>query len=413
MPAYDEALTQQILFALQEAFPNKVSSHDLKARLRVQLPESQWMLALDALYTLRLIHGKVLRDGSTLVAAANLEITPRGRRSLSTAVTRGAPTNQDVNNGSTILVTTEGECFDAQFLNVGHAGGRDGFLQFFKITDRLTDNRERTVSMFLSGTDRALIQNYLERLDSVRLNVLRRAFDSGIFNFETTINPNVFPELPLRATDFMAQRKADDDKVRNFIKFGAYYLGFRFAPSGPNPHVDFDCPEDLEYLGITAEDVHRNVRYLTQKGYLVASSAATYANPSRCSPTDKLIDEIEQGHVESPQLIGANVTQHNYHLNGHNSRINVNSTDNSVNTTSVSNDQMFVQMRQAAEAISDESARATIISRLDALENAKGTTGFLPAYQKFMASIADHITVFSLFLPALAQLLTSLTSSSG
>jgi hypothetical protein len=192
MAAYDGVLAQQILLALQEVFPNKVSSHELKARhpFFVEIPENQWMVALDALLGLRLIDGKTLRAGphSTLEAAANLEITPQGRESLSPPVVRGA-----------------------------------------------------------------------------------------------------------------------------------------------------------------------------------------------------------------------SVTQ-NFHQHGPNSRINVNSTDNSVNVASVSNDKLFVQMREATESISDESERAKILSRLDDLESSRGSSKFLPAYQSFISSVADYMTIFGPFIPSLTNM---------
>src|SRR5712692_3722518 len=93
MPAYDEALAQQILLALQEVFPNKVSSHELKTRPPfVAVSEQKWLLALDALLTLGLIDGKPLRAGyqKVLHDVTNLEITTRGREILSdTAARRG------------------------------------------------------------------------------------------------------------------------------------------------------------------------------------------------------------------------------------------------------------------------------------------------------------------------------------
>lgn len=411
MAAYDEVLAQQILLALQEVFPNRVSSHELKTQLPfVEQPEEQWLLALDALLKLGLIDGKALRAGyrSGLHAAANLEITPQGRETLSaTFVRRG----QTVTKGGTsktnskTLVTVGGECFEADFIDVGHSGGRDGVLYLFKLKDLVKDRGQRNVALFLSGTERVFIEDYDARVETVRLNFLRRAFDSGGFNFETPAPPNQFHELWLRASDFHSQNKADDETIRRFVKFGAYFLGFKFAPSGPNPFLDFDCPEDLEYLGTTAEDIHRNVWFLIQKGYLNKSSAATHAHPSRCSPTSKLIDEIEQGDVDSPQLIGATVTQ-NFHLHGPNSRVNMNSTDNSVNVTSLSNDKTFVQLREAAQSISDESERTKIISRLDDLETSRGTTGFLSAYQSFIGTVADHMTVFGPFIPVLTQMLS-------
>jgi len=411
MAAYDEVLAQQILLALQEVFPNRVSSHELKAQSPfVEVLEDHWLVALDALLRLGLIDGKALRGGhpTTLHAAANLEITSRGRESLSASAIRGGQMGTKhgpSDKSSKILVTVGGECFEAEFMEVGHSGGRDGVLYLFKLRDLVKDRGQRNVALYRSGTERVFIKDYDARVETVRLNFLRRAFDSGVFNFETPVPPNQFHELWLRATDFQPQKKADDETIRRFIKFGAYFLGFKFSPNGPNLFLDFDDPEDLEYLGATADDIGRNVWFLTQKGYLNSSSAATLDHPSRCSPTSKLIDEIEQGDVDSPQLIGATVTQ-NFHLHGPNSRINMNSTDNSVNVGSVSNEKTFVQMREAAQSISDESERATIVSRLDALESAKGTTGFLPAYQSFISSVADYMTIFGPFIPALTQMLS-------
>jgi hypothetical protein len=407
MPAYNEVLAHQILLELREVFPNKFSSHDLKQRRPfVEVPEDQWMLALDALLKLGFIDGTPYRRGfkKILDGVANLEITSRGRESLTDTVIRGGqPGNkhEPSKTHSKILVTVGGECFKAEFIEVGHSGGRDGVLYLFKLRDLVKDRGQRDVALFRSGTLRVFIEDYDARIETVRLNFLRRAFDSGTFNFETPVPPNQFHELWLRATDFQPQKKVDDETIRRFIKFGAYFLGFKSS----NPFLDFDDPEDLEYLGATKDDIGRNVWFLTQKGYLNSSSAATFDHPSRCSPTSKLIDEMEQGNVDSPQLIGATVTQ-NFHLHGPNSRINMNSTDNSVNVASMSNDKMFLQMREAAKSISDDAERAKVLSRLEDLESTRGSSGFLSAYQTFMSVIADHMTVFAPFIPALAQMLS-------
>jgi hypothetical protein len=99
------------------------------------------------------------------------------------------------------------------------------------------------------------------------------------------------------------------------------------------------------------------------------------------------------------------VTQ-TFHLHGPNSRVNMNSTDNSLNIASVSNDKTFVQMREAAQSIRDELEREKILSHIAELESTKGSKGFLSAYQTFMGVIADHMTVFAPFLPVLAQMLS-------
>src|ERR1700674_1892978 len=97
---------------------------------------------------------------------------------------------------------------------------------------------------------------------------------------------------------------------------------------------------------------------------------------------------------------------HNIHLHGDNARLNVNSTDNSTNIASVTNDQLFVQMQEKARSITDETERNEIVARLDELQKARGSGGFLQAYQNFMVSAANHMTVFAPFLPILAQMLS-------
>jgi hypothetical protein len=93
-------------------------------------------------------------------------------------------------------------------------------------------------------------------------------------------------------------------------------------------------------------------------------------------------------------------------MHGPNSRINVNSMDNSVNIASATNDQTLVQLRDATRSITDESERARVLARLDDLERAKGSSGFLPAYQSFVASVADYMSICGPFIPALTQMLS-------
>lgn len=210
-----------------------------------------------------------------------------------------------------ILVTAGGECFETHYVDSGPADGRDGVVYHFKLQDLVKDRGLRNVSMFRSGTDRVFIENYDTRVEIVRLNTLRRAFDSGDFSFELPVVPGQYRELRLRASDFQPQKKASDETIRKFIKFGAYFLGFKRRP-GPHAFVDFDCPEDLDYLGATSADIERNVWLLTDQGYL-RSSAATLANPLRSAPTSKLIEEIETA-LEgfSPQM-GASMKSRKEH----------------------------------------------------------------------------------------------------
>jgi hypothetical protein len=197
-------------------------------------------------------------------------------------------------NMKKILVTLGGECFETELEDRGRASdGRDGVLYYFKLKDLVKDRGVRNVSLFVSGTDRIFIENYDARLDSVRLNVLRRAFDMGNFSFETAILPDRYHELALRAVDFQPQKKASDEAIRRFIKFGAYYVAFKYGPNAQVTFADFDCAEDLDYLGAQSGDIGRNVRLLIEEGYL-RSVAATFDNPLRVSPTAKLIRKLKR-----------------------------------------------------------------------------------------------------------------------
>ena len=96
----------------------------------------------------------------------------------------------------------------------------------------------------------------------------------------------------------------------------------------------------------------------------------------------------------------------NIHFHGPNARLNVDSTDNSSNAVSMSNDRVFVELREQAEFVADEQDRADILARINDLESTKGTKGFLAAYQEFMTIASNHITVFGPLLPALVQMLS-------
>lgn len=72
----------------------------------------------------------------------------------------------------------------------------------------------------------------------------------------------------------------------------------------------------------------------------------------------------------------------------------------------MSKDRVFFELREQAKSIADDAARADILARIDALESTQGTGGFLAAYQSFMATASNHITVFGFLLPVLTQMLT-------
>lgn len=98
----------------------------------------------------------------------------------------------------------------------------------------------------------------------------------------------------------------------------------------------------------------------------------------------------------------------NVQVSGANARVNIHSSDHSTNLA-VTGD-LFTSIRDAlANGIADPAERARVNHLLADVEAAKDKTGFLSAYQKLIGAVADHMTVFGPFLPALTHLLHGLS----
>jgi hypothetical protein len=81
-----ETLAEQILLALEEVFPSKLTGRGLKTSTSsfANISEQEFFLALDAIYKTGLVTGNPVRSGFTqeLRDVLDLEITSRGRESL-------------------------------------------------------------------------------------------------------------------------------------------------------------------------------------------------------------------------------------------------------------------------------------------------------------------------------------------
>jgi hypothetical protein len=67
----------------------------------------------------------------------------------------------------------------------------------------------------------------------------------------------------------------------------------------------------------------------------------------------------------------------NVHFHGDNFRFNAGCTYNFTNVVSVSNEQLFVHLREKARSITDVAERNDIVTRLDKLQKAQGSGGIL------------------------------------
>lgn len=94
-----------------------------------------------------------------------------------------------------------------------------------------------------------------------------------------------------------------------------------------------------------------------------------------------------------------------YNVSGPNARVNIGSSDSSINITQVDVDALFDRMRSTARTVTGEAAQEQILAAIARLEGSRGSPNFVSDYQRFVAVAADHLTLFGPFLPALAQLI--------
>lgn len=97
----------------------------------------------------------------------------------------------------------------------------------------------------------------------------------------------------------------------------------------------------------------------------------------------------------------------NITVSGANARVNINSQDSSTNT--VQTNPVFNQARDIlANLAVDASQKTAIKAEIDGMEAARTQGTFKEAYDGFMGSASDHMTVFAPILPALMSAVMTL-----
>ena len=93
----------------------------------------------------------------------------------------------------------------------------------------------------------------------------------------------------------------------------------------------------------------------------------------------------------------------NYNISGA-EKININSTDNSVTYNITENDIALMEtLKTLAKELENSNA---IIDSIEEMKNNVGKKSFAEKYNAFIQSVANHMTIFAPFIPALTQLLT-------
>lgn len=167
------------------------------------------------------------------------------------------------------FVTLSGECFDAEYEGEQTAlPTRLGSYFLFRLRDVRKERGERLVSIFRSDQIKLLNPNYASRIEFVRINVIRRAFDSGTLSFDAPSDQHTYKTLDLKDSDFQQQPLVGDPEIRQFMMHKAYWLSYRHPTHPGEQPISFDAPEDLDYLGVTQSDIRRNLMRLRNQGML-------------------------------------------------------------------------------------------------------------------------------------------------
>jgi len=114
------------------------------------------------------------------------------------------------------------------------------------------------------------------------------------------------------------------------------------------------------------------------------------------------------GNQRASTIIQNITNNYTNHVTGDNARVNINSVDNSSNYASkVEVSPIFGQLKELLNSsdIPDAEGQNIRLS-IEKMEAAQTKQGLMEGYQSFMGHAANHITVFSPLLPALAGLLS-------
>jgi pyrimidine deaminase RibD-like protein len=190
------------------------------------------------------------------------------------------------------LVTLKRECFDVQFRgNV--PGNRDGVLHHFHLNDLTKKRSVLRISVFRGGPKDmyAPAPEYDLRENTVVLNAVRRAFDNGAVSMDVANEGPNYVEISLQPSDFIKQSPKTDAEIRSYMINKAYLLGYRYptqmSPADELYPIPFNEEIDLDYLGVAAPDILRNIRRLSNQGFFENVLEAS------ASPSEKLLSFYE------------------------------------------------------------------------------------------------------------------------
>ena len=98
-----------------------------------------------------------------------------------------------------------------------------------------------------------------------------------------------------------------------------------------------------------------------------------------------------------------------FHTHGDNSPMNIDSPNSPISITNIAQDGLFENLRYLVDKqITDISAKSDLLKKVDELEDAQDKKSYLEHYTNFIASAANHVTLWvglSPLIPALNNLI--------
>lgn len=113
----------------------------------------------------------------------------------------------------------------------------------------------------------------------------------------------------------------------------------------------------------------------------------------------KRIDDFysKEGHLKNSSL-NTNNNDIVYNINAE--KVNIHSVDNSLNSENLTNNEIFVKLKEIANSISDG---VGILNSISEMEKSVKKDEFRDNYSKFIQIAANHMTLFSPFIPLLTS----------
>ncbi|AZS19181.1 hypothetical protein [Caulobacter sp. FWC26] len=189
---------------------------------------------------------------------------------------------------------------------------------------------------------------------------------------------------------------------------GAGPLFFRYSPDLiARLNQQMSLPMNLPVMGL---QVHRSVAFGVVdrvRDIVLDWAMALEANGVVGSELNFTTDEQKRAAtmtINIGAMNGGNLNTGD--ITGTGARLNQGSQDSSTNTIA-GESQLFAEIEDAVTGIKDAAAREQLIALTREMKASQGQPGFLSAYQRFVTAAADHMTVLTPFLPALAGLLGS------